>query len=412
MSRATVLTTSQLRQGRFLYKLGILAIAPMLLFAACSSGDDGGGGGTTTNNPPPGSTATQSGFVIDSGTSEIRAFSVDGTNGNLTQVGSAPNTGNFPHDVDVDRQGRYVYVSNHDSSFVSGYRINQDGSLAPINPAPGSPVTNLTGSDSTENRPHSSVMDNDGQFLYVVAGHPDTEPVSTLRAYQIQTAAGPTQGTLTPMANQSFTVGVHGHRVRLSPNGQFLYVASEDSGEVYAFSRNASNGTLTPSSTPKVTGLPGATDVAIDPQNNKFLFASYTNAVEVMSIGADGSPTRILPVSAFSTNNNGQGSGPHSIAINPNGQSLYTANINASRLSVFKVDPSGVLTEVTPNPVTGADPNYVYIHPNGKVLYSTDTVADQISMFTINADGTLTAGTPIPTAVVGDGPNGIGTTKK
>jgi 6-phosphogluconolactonase len=198
----------------------------------------------------------------------------------------------------------------------------------------------------------------------------------------------------------------------MSPNGQFLYVASEDSGEVYAFSRNAATGTLTPSSTPKVTGLPGATDVQADPQS-KFLFASYVNAVEVMSIGTDGSSTRISPVSAFSTNNNGQGSGPHSMVIHPNGQSLYTANINAHTLTVFKVDPaSGVLTEVVPNPQTGADPNYVYIHPNGQVLYTADTGSDQVSKFTINGNGTLVASDKFGIAIVGDGANGIGTTSK
>jgi 6-phosphogluconolactonase (cycloisomerase 2 family) len=382
------------------------------IFTGCG-GDDNGGGGTTSDNNPPssGSTANQSGYIINAGTNEIRAMTVDGTTGNLALVtGSSPiATGILPHDVQVDRQGRYVYVANHESSFVSGWRINTDGSLTPINPSTaGSPVTNLSGSDPTEDRPHSSVMDKDGQYLYVVAG---IGP-ATLKVYQIQTAPGATQGTLTAMTGQSFAVGIHAHRVRMSPNGQFLYVAAEDSGEVYAFSRNPSTGALTRSSTPKVTGLSGALDVQVDSQN-KFLFASYINAVEVMSIGADGSPTRISPVSAFSTNNNGQGSGPHSMVIHPNGQSLYTANINAHTLTVFKVDPaSGVLTEVLPNPQTGADPNYVFIHPNGQILYSMDTAVSQVSKFTINGDGSLTAPEIIGSAIVGVGPNGIATTNK
>jgi 6-phosphogluconolactonase (cycloisomerase 2 family) len=169
---------------------------------------------------------------------------------------------------------------------------------------------------------------------------------------------------------------------------------------------------LTRSSTQKLTGLSGALDVQVDSQN-KFLFASYINAVEVMSIGSDGSPTRISPVSTFSTNNNGQGSGPHSMVIHPNGQSLYTANINAHTLTVFKVDPAtGVLTEVVPNPQTGADPNYVFIHPNGQILYSMDTAVSQVSKFTINGDGTLTAPEIIGSAIVGVGPNGIATTNR
>jgi 6-phosphogluconolactonase (cycloisomerase 2 family) len=377
------------------------------IFTGC--GGDDNGGGTTNNTPAPSSTANQFGYVINAGTNEIRAMTVDGTTGNLALVtGSSPiATGTLPHDVQVDRQGRYVYVANHESSFVSGWRINTDGSLTPINPSTaGSPVTNLSGINPTEDRPHSSVMDKDGQHLYVAAG---IGP-ATLKVYQIQTAPGPTQGTLTAMTGQSFTVGVHAHRVRMSPNGQFLYVAAEDSGEVYAFSRNTSSGALTPSRTPKATGLSGALDVQVDSQN-KFLFASYINAVEVMSIGADGSPTRISPVSTFSTNNNGQGSGPHAMAIHPNGQSLYTANINAHSLTVFKIDPAtGVLTEVVPNPQTGADPNYVFIHPNGQILYSMDTAVSQVSKFTINGDGSLTAPEIIGSAIVGVGPNGIATT--
>ena len=318
------------------------------------------------------------GYVIDAGTNEIRAMTVDGTTGNLALVtGSSPiATGTLPHDVQVDRQGRYVYVANHESSFVSGWRINTDGSLAPINPSTaGSPVTNLSGSDPTENRPHSSVMDKDGQYLYVVAG---IGP-ATLKVYQIQTAPGATQGTLTTMTGQSFAVGIHAHRVRMSPNGQFLYVAAEDSGEVYAFSRNTSTGALTRSSTPKLTGLSGALDVQVDSQN-KFLFASYINAVEVMSIGSDGSP-EFRRSARF----------PPTIAGREVGRirwssirtdNLCTLRISTRTLTVFKVDPaSGVLTEVLPNPQTGADPNYVFIHPNGQVLYSMDTAVSQVSKF-------------------------------
>jgi len=84
---------------------------------------------------------------------------------------------------------------------------------------------------------------------------------------------------------------------------------------------------------------------------------------------------------------------------------LYTANINAHSLTVFKVDPAtGVLAEVVPNPQTGADPNYVFIHPNGQILYSMDTA--------VNGDGSLTAAEIIGSATVGVGPNGIATTNK
>jgi 6-phosphogluconolactonase (cycloisomerase 2 family) len=399
MSRIFPFTTHRARRVVF-GALSILAIAPVLYFAACSSGgDDGGGGGSTppSNNTPTGS-ANQFAYVIASGASEIQAFSLDNS-GNLTKIGGPIATGVNPHHVDVDRTGRFVYVSNHDSSFVSGWRINTDGSLDPMNPATGSPVL------TADVGPHSSVIDQTGSFLYVVSG----TGASTIKAYTIDTSTGPTRGMPTAIAGQSFPVGTHGHNVTISPNNLFIYVAAETSGEVYAFSRDTTSGALTAQGV--MTGLPNCDAVAVSP-DNKFLYAAYTNAVEVFSIAANGALTRITPVSAFSTNNAGQGSGPHSMTIHPNGQTLYTANINANTVSVFRVDTAtGALTELqTPPPATGTFPNYVLVHPNQLFLFTADQGPGALSRFGINADGKLTTpATVIPNTGVGT--NGIGTTK-
>ena len=398
MSTRPSFTTRTLRRS-FIGTLAVLAMVPLLYFSACSSGgDNGGGGGGGTNSPPPTGAANQFAYVI-SANSEIQANSLDG-NGSLTKIGGIIPTGLLPHHVDVDRAGRFVYVSNHESSFVSGWRINQDGSLDPMTPGvTGSPVT-------TDANPHSSVIDQTGEYLYVVSG----TGASTLRAYKIDTTSGPTRGIPTPITGtSSFPVGTHGHNVTISPNNLFLYVAAEDSGEVYAFSRDTATGALTPRGV--MTGLPTCDAVGVSP-DNKFLYAAYSNAVEVFSIDpGTGALTRITPVSAFSTNNAGQGSGPHSMALHPNGQTLYTANINANTVSVFRVDTNtGALTELQiPPPATGIGPNFVAIHPNGAFLFTADANADQLTRFAINADGTLaTPGTAIPAA---DGTNGIGTTK-
>lgn len=376
--------------------LSIAAIVPLLFFAACSSGDDNGGG-----SPPPGggSSANQFAYVI-AGSSEIRAYNADG-NGNLNAIGGPIATGVIPHHVDVDRAGRFVYVANHSSSFMSGWRINQDGSLDPMNPATGSPVT-------ADVEPHSSVIDQTGEYLYVVSG----TGASTLRAYKIDTTTGPTRGIPTPITGQSsFAVGTHAHNVAISPNNLFLYVAVEDSGEVHAFSRDTSTGALTPRGV--MTGMPVCDAVAVSP-DNRFLYAAYSNAVEVFSIDqSTGALTRITPVSAFSTNNFGFGSGPHSLAIHPNGQTLYTANLNPTpgRVSVFRIDTNtGALTELqNPPPATGSFPNYVAIHPNGLFLFTADQGANQLSRFPINADGTLGTATAIPDTGVAT--NGIGFTR-
>jgi 6-phosphogluconolactonase (cycloisomerase 2 family) len=385
---------------RVLSSLAVLAIAPLVYFAACSSGDDNGGGAPPPGGGGGGSTATQNAYVI-AGATEIQAYKLD-NDGNLTTVGQPIATGGNPHHVNVDPAGRFVYVSNHDSPFLSGWRANSDASLTPMNPAVnGSPVT---GTDPTENESHWSVLDQTGQFLYVVAG----TGASTLRAYSVDQTPGNTLGMPTFISGQSFPVGIHAHNVIISPNNQFLYVAAENAaGEVHAFSRNTSTGALTPVGT--ITGLNNPAALAVDPAN-RFLFVGYLNFIEVFSIGTNGALTRITPVSAFETNLRGTGSGPHAIAIHPDGQTLYSANINSNTVSVFRVDAgTGALTEIQiPNPTTGFEPNHVIVHPNRSFLYTADTSSDQLSRFPINADGTLGPATVIP---AGNGANNIGTTK-
>jgi 6-phosphogluconolactonase (cycloisomerase 2 family) len=401
MSRAT--TTSHLRQGRFLYRLGILAIAPMLLFAACSGGDDGGGGGTTTNNnPPPAGGANQFAYVVNYFGSNVQAFTSDG-NGNLTAVGNPITTGTSPHNVNVDKAGRFVYISNHDSNFVSGYTINSaTGSLTPINPAPGSPVTDA--SDPTNNNPHWSVFDTTGAFLYVIAGVPPA--MSTLKSYSINGTTGVlTQiGTTGPLAQCS-----HGHNVTISPNNSFVYVACEDSGVVYSFQRNANgvaiNGVLTP--VPGPAGAPAtAPTVAVDPTSS-FLFVGATNSVTVFSINPNnGTITPIQPQSNFQAGNT-----PHNLTLDSNGH-LYTANINASTVSAFSIN-AGVLTQLPGSPfATGGEPNQVVVHPDGLVLFTADQTTNTVTRFIVNSNGTLTPNGNAATFPAGSGTNGMGLTNK
>lgn len=369
----------------------ISGVAALLLFAACN----GDGKGNDDPTPPPLFGSGQFAYVINAEAANIYSYRVDGESGTLAPIGAPLATGIFPHQVNVDAEGRFVYVSNRESPFVSGYRINQDGTLAPMVPLPGSPVT---GTDPTENQPNSSILDQTGQFLYVVAG-PETGGLSTLRAYRVETTSGATFGLLTFIPGQNFTVGVFAHNMTISPNHRFLYVASIGTNEVHAFSRDTSTGALTRIGT--VTGLPGA----VDPQG-LFLYVAEraTNIVAVFQIGNNGVLTRIPGLSLFLA-----GVGPHALAAHPDGQTLYVANINGTSVSVFRIDPTtGALILIQTAP-TGGDPHDVAVHPNGQFLYTADASFNQVSRFPINANGTLVASAT--TTRVDSGANGIGMTK-
>lgn len=401
MSRVTTMTGGSIRRGLGTVMLG----ACLVTMASCGGGGNGGGGDGSNNNPPPSGALAdnQFAYVINSGAQTVQAYKMDGS-GNLTASGGTHPTGVFPHDVDVDKNGKFVYISNHDSNFVSGYKVNAaDGSLTAINPlAAGSPVTNLQGNDPTDNNPHASVMDQNAQFIYVVSG---VDPaLSILKTYTIN---GNT-GTLTQIGTTgTLAQCLHGHRVVMSPNQLFVYVACEDSGQVYSFSRDTTSGQLTNLG---ATAVPGATAATIDP-GTKFLFVSGTNGVSVFNINANGSIAPIQGQNTFAARND-----PHSVIIDPSGNFLYAANLNSANISAYRVNQTtGALTELTGSPfATGGDPNYITVHPNGRELFTADaanTTGNDVSRFTINADGTLTRTANIATFPNGSGTNGIVTTK-
>ena len=367
----------------------------LLLSAACSSGGDGGGGSTPPPNNPSAGGANQFAYVTNFSSNNVQAFTSDG-NGNFTMVGQPITVGANPHNVNVDKAGRFVYVSNVSSNFVSGFKINSaDGSLTPINAAPGSPVTDA--SDPTNNSPYWSAFDTTGQFLYVIAG------VNILKSYTIDSTSGVlTQIGATGPLDQCST----GHNVTISPNNKFLYVGCRFSGVVYSFSRNTQTGALTNLGATNVlqNGAPGVSfSVVVDPTSS-FLFVGVTDGVTVLNIDPN------------SGNLSGQklfvaGNTPHSMALDGNGH-LYTANLNDSTVSAFSTS-GGTLTPLAGSPfATGGEPNTVAVHPDGTVLFTADQTTSTVTRFTINADGTLTRNGNAATLPANSGTNNLGLTNK
>jgi len=392
MRSATLPRISHIRR-RFFFLL------PIVMFFGCSGDDDGGG---TPANPPAAS-GNQFAYVVNYFGDNVQAFTSDG-NGNLTLVGNPITVGSHPHNVNVDKAGRFVYISNHDSNFVSGYTINSsDGSLIPINPAAGSPVTDST--DPTNNNPHWSAFDQTGQFLYVIAGVPPA--LSTLKSYSINGTTGVlTQiGTTGPLAQCS-----HGHNVVVTPNNNFVYVACEDSAVIYAFRRDTNTGQLTNLGATVVIGQNGAPPTApsavADPTSS-FLFVGATNSVTVFNINPNNGT--IAPIQGQS--NFVSGNSPHNLTLDANGH-LYTANLNDSTVSAFSIN-AGVLTPLAGSPfATGGTPNQVVVHPNGLVLFTADQTTNTVTRFIVNGNGTLTPNGNAATFPVGSGTNGMGLTNK
>jgi 6-phosphogluconolactonase (cycloisomerase 2 family) len=85
-----------------------------------------------------------------------------------------------------------------------------------------------------------------------------------------------------------------------------------------------------------------------------------------------------------------------SLAITPNGQTLYVTNRDSNTLSVFSVAADGTLTELTaPVPSEAIQPQGLAVTPDGRFLYVSHRGADAVDFdvvtrFAIGRDGTLT----------------------
>ena len=180
----------------------------------------------------------------------------------------------------------------------------------------------------------------------------------------------------------------------MTPNGQYLYTANNNSNSVSAFSIG-SNGSLTPitcSGSNCTTGT-NPEGIAVSP-NGQYLYTanrgSSSGAISVFSIGSNGSLT---PVTCGSGCNWGT-VGAFSLAISPNGQYLYSTIRNAtSKVATFSINSNGTLSAVTcsgSNCNVGASAGGVAVSPNNQFAYASSFTANNVSPYSIGGSGALT----------------------
>ena len=130
----------------------------------------GGAGPISVTVDPTGQFA----YVVNFGSDNISAFSVNPNTETLTAVGPAVATGNRPRSVAVDPSGKFAYVANLGSNNVSAFTIDpRTGALTAV----GVPVTSGAS-------PSSLAVEPTGRFAYVTnrtqRNLPILEPLSAV----------------------------------------------------------------------------------------------------------------------------------------------------------------------------------------------------------------------------------------
>ncbi len=177
----------------------------------------------------------------------VNLWSRNQSSGLVARTSRSPfETGALTSSVSLSADGRFLFVPQYETSRVSVYAVNTDGTLSA---AAGSPI-------SAGNAPTRAVTDPRNRFLFVLNSGAYNSGPATVQAYTFDDETGATRA----VANSTFTVFAVSE-IRVDASGKLLYGIG---GQTMVWSIDQTTGALTP-----VSGSPFkivAADAVILPQ--------------------------------------------------------------------------------------------------------------------------------------------------
>jgi 6-phosphogluconolactonase (cycloisomerase 2 family) len=344
----------------------------------------------------PGKTVTFSskvGYVANSDDS-ISGYTIDAT-GKLTSTPNSPvqSNGAGVNSLAVAPGGKLAYSANTTSSNVSLYDIDQTtGRLTPRSVFPQTFI--YTG-------PTLLAIDAADQSAFVVSNGNST--FSTLEAYQLD----PTTGVFGNGGGQGFAAGQPPSAIAVGDSNRFMFGIRNGLLESYATFPNPSNLASAVPGAPAVSASAAA--VAVHP-SGLFVYLANADTSGTIQTFAVASAATAGPGTAGALSGGAStptGSKPLSIAIEPTGHFLYTANSGSDNVSGFSIDQTtGALAPLGSGPfAAGHHPISVTADYSGKFLYAVSDIDKQVLTYTIDPNtGALQATTQ---AATGPSPKGL-----
>ncbi|HYK77487.1 MAG TPA: lactonase family protein [Daejeonella sp.] len=270
------------------------------------------------------------------GNGGLSAFSFNSLTGELTFLNQQNSMGDDPCYLSTDQQGKYVFVANYSGGSLSVFGIEPDGALS--NALETIHYSGHSIHKIRQEKPHihAAVLSPDSHFLLVTDLGTDQ-----IYCYQIdETSQKP---LFKPPAVTPVKPGSGPRHLCFHPNGKYVYLIQEISGEISVF--NYLNGKLSILQSlsmlnPDFNGDAGAADIHISP-DGRFLYASIrgnSNEILIYSINSNGELQYVARQAAL-------GKTPRNFAIDPEGNYLLVANQNSHEIVIFKRDQqSGLLS--------------------------------------------------------------------
>lgn len=332
---------------------------------------------TAPFNPSDARLPGNSPYIYIGGSTEIRTYQLDLTNGVLAQRQNLVGTGSMF--MTSDRANKYVYSVHNlrtdggQTGGITSYAVDKSsGALMLVNTAivPTNPV-------------HVS-MDPSGKWLFTAFFFANLVMVSP-----VQSSGG--VGAMT----DSKTTPVQAHSANVDASGKFLFVPCRDGEAVVQYVIDATQGKLALNTPPQITvpAKTGPRHMDIHP-NQRWAYVANETGGSVTLYSFDRTVGTLTSVETLSTVPDGfkEDAVAH-VAVHPTGRFLYVSNRRHESLSVYAInETTGKLTLVE-HEQDGriAFPRHFAIEASGKYLMMASQLGNSVTVFEINTtDGRLT----------------------
>lgn len=317
----------------------------------------------------------------------IYAFRYDATSGKLTALGVAAETPD-PSFVAIHPSGKFLYAVNEGgkASFVTSFSLDvKTGKLTQLNQVP-----------SLGEDPCYIALDRSGKYLLVAnytSGTLAVFPILADGKIGEKTALHQDSGKLGP--NKERQEGAHAHWIETSTDNRYALAADLGLDQILIFQFDAAKGTLGPHLPPAAALKAGSGPRhAIFSPNGKFLFVASELASTATSFSYDAKKGDLKLVNSVSTlppDFSGRNDVAE-VAIHPSGRFLYVSNRGMDSIAIFAVDvKKGTLAAMGGVPTGGKEPRHFSFDPSGNFLFVENQFSDTIVTFHVDANtGQLT----------------------
>lgn len=315
--------------------------------------------------------------------------------------------------IDIPGDGNHVYVVGPDENAVAVFKRNVlTGTLGFVQL-----IQDESGDVSEMNYPLSLMVSPNGKHVYVTSYGDNAVNVFSrdlitgeLRFEEYhKEGSGGVSGLVTAYAPF------------VTPDGLQVYVTGSDNNSIVVFNRNVSSGELTYVDTyidnlNGVDGLSGASTVRVSPDGNyMYVAGANEDAIAIFSRNAETGALTFLSIIQDEVNGvTGMGF-PTYLEISEDGNNLYVAAFGSGAIAVFDLETSSGMPTFQNSEngnglgISGLDgSNAVAISPDGDFVYVAGNNDDAIVAFSRDAtSGQLTFVQKIEDSSTSDGLNGI-----